>query len=33
LFGFDHHKLNHRFKGLDVRLTNVGGNVVKKLLV
>jgi hypothetical protein len=32
LFGLDHHKLTYRFRGLDVRLTNQGGNVVKKLL-
>ena len=32
LFGFDHKKLSVRFKGLDVRLTNLSGNVVKKLL-
>ena len=32
LFGIDHTKLVHRFGGLDLRLTNIGGNVVKKLL-
>lgn len=32
LFGLDHHKLSVPFGGLDVRLTNVGGKVVKKLL-
>ncbi|WP_231756416.1 DUF1501 domain-containing protein [Lignipirellula cremea] len=32
LFGFDHFKLNVRFKGLNVRLTDQGGKVVKKLL-
>ena len=32
LFGLDHERLSVRFKGLDVRLTDVGGNVVKKLL-
>ena len=32
LFGFDHLKLAVPFGGLDVRLTNVGGKVVKKLL-
>lgn len=32
LFGFDHKKLSVRFKGLDVRLTNLGGNLVEKLL-
>ena len=33
LFGFDHHRLTHKFKGLNVRLTDQGGKVVKKLLV
>lgn len=33
LFGFDHTKLSLRFKGLDVRLTNVAGQVVEKLIV
>ena len=32
LFGFDHTQLKVRFQGLDMRLTNVGGNVVEKLL-
>jgi hypothetical protein len=32
LFGFDHHKLTYRFNGLDMRLTNVAGKVVPKLL-
>jgi uncharacterized protein (DUF1501 family) len=32
LFGMDHLKLTVRFGGLDVRLTNVGGKVIKKLL-
>ncbi len=32
LFGFDHEKLSVRFKGLDVRLTNLEGHVVEKLL-
>jgi len=31
-FGFDHHRLTHNFKGLNVRLTDQGGNVVKKLV-
>ena len=31
LFGLDHLKLTFRFKGLDARLTNQGGRVVKKL--
>jgi len=32
LFGFDHHRLTHNFKGLDVRLTDQGGKVVEGLL-
>jgi uncharacterized protein (DUF1501 family) len=32
LFGFDHESLAIPFKGLDARLTNVGGHVVQKLL-
>jgi hypothetical protein len=32
LFGLDHLKLTYRFKGRDFRLTDVGGNVVQKLL-
>lgn len=32
LFGFDHERLSVRHGGLDVRLTNVGGHVVNKLL-
>jgi hypothetical protein len=32
LFGLDHLRLTYRFRGLDVRLTNQGGSVVKKLL-
>jgi len=32
LFGFDHYRLNYRFKGLNVRLTDQAGKVVKKLL-
>jgi hypothetical protein len=32
LFGLDHLRLTHRFRGLDVRLTNQGGKVVKPLL-
>ena len=32
LFGLDHLRLTHRFRGLDVRLTNQGGRVVKRLL-
>jgi hypothetical protein len=31
LFGLDHLKLTYQFKGLDVRLTNQGGNVVEKV--
>ena len=32
LLGLDHKKLSKRFGGLDLRLTNVGGKVVSKLL-
>jgi hypothetical protein len=32
LFGFDHLRLTHNFKGLNVRLTDQGGKVVEKLL-
>jgi hypothetical protein len=32
LFGLDHLKLTHKFQGLDMRLTNVGGHVVDELL-
>jgi len=32
LFGFDHHSLTYPFMGLDTRLTNLGGKIVKKLL-
>jgi hypothetical protein len=32
LFGLDHLKLNVRFNGLDIRLTNLAGRVVHKLL-
>jgi hypothetical protein len=32
LLGFDHTKLTYRFQGRDFRLTDVHGNVVKKLL-
>jgi hypothetical protein len=32
LFGLDHLKLTYRFQGRDFRLTDVAGNVVKKLL-
>lgn len=31
LFGLDHRKLVHRHAGLDMRLTNLGGEVVKKV--
>jgi hypothetical protein len=30
--GLDHTKLTYRFQGRDFRLTDVEGNVVKKLL-
>jgi uncharacterized protein (DUF1501 family) len=32
LLGLEHTKLTYRFKGRDFRLTDVGGNVVTKLL-
>jgi uncharacterized protein (DUF1501 family) len=32
LFGLDHLRLTHRFSGLNLRLTNLGGKVVRKLL-
>jgi len=32
LLGFDHTRLTHRFQGRDFRLTDVGGEVVRKLL-
>ena len=32
LMGFDHTKLTYRFQGLDMRLTGVHGNLVRKLL-
>jgi len=32
LMGLDHLRLTHRFQGRDYRLTDVGGNVVQKLL-
>jgi hypothetical protein len=32
LFGLDHLRLSRRFGGFDIRLTNVGGEVVDKLL-
>jgi hypothetical protein len=32
LFGFDHLRFSHRFKGLEVRLTDQGGKVVQPLL-
>ena len=31
LFGFDHEELTYRFKGLDMRLTDVAGKVVEKV--
>jgi hypothetical protein len=33
LFGLDHLRLSHNFKGLNVRLTDQGGKVVKDILV
>lgn len=32
LLGLDHTKLTYKFQGRDMRLTDVAGNVVKKLL-
>lgn len=32
LLGFDHTRLNHRFQGLDMRLTGVAGDLMPKLL-
>lgn len=32
LFGFDHRRFVHKYKGLSVRLTDQGGKVVEKLL-
>jgi Protein of unknown function (DUF1501) len=32
LLGLDHLKLTYRFQGRDFRLTDVGGNVVEKML-
>jgi hypothetical protein len=32
LLGFDHTRLTYRFQGRDFRLTDVHGNVVRKLL-
>jgi hypothetical protein len=32
LLGFEHTKLTYRFQGRDFRLTDVHGNVVRKLL-
>lgn len=32
LMGIDHHRLNTKFQGLDVRLTGVAGNVIKGLM-
>ena len=32
LLGLDHERLTYRFQGRDFRLTDVYGNVVKKLL-
>ena len=32
LLGLDHHRLTYRSKGLDVRLTNLGGHVAKQVL-
>lgn len=33
LLGIDHEKLTYRFSGRDIRLTDVGGNIIKQILV
>ncbi len=33
LLGFDHTRLTYRFQGRDFRLTDVSGEVVRKLVV
>jgi len=33
LMGLDHTRLTYRFQGRDFRLTDVSGNVVRKLLI
>ena len=33
LMGLDHKRLTYRFRGLDVRLTNLGGNVIESVFV
>ncbi len=33
LLGIDHKKLTYRFQGRDFRLTDVEGEVIKKLIV
>lgn len=33
LMGFDHTRLTYRYAGRDFRLTDIGGNVIKKILV
>jgi hypothetical protein len=32
LMGIDHHRLNTKFQGLDVRLTGVAGEVVNGIM-
>ena len=32
LLGIDHHRLSSKFQGLDVRLTGIAGNVVKRVM-
>jgi hypothetical protein len=32
LLGIDHHRLTTKFQGLDVRLTGVGGKVIRDLM-
>ena len=31
--GVDHEKLTYRFQGRDFRLTDVGGKIIKKILI
>jgi hypothetical protein len=32
LMGVNHHRLNTKFQGLDVRLTGVAGNIIKGIM-
>jgi len=31
-YGFDHEQLTYRFQGRDFRLTDVGGEIIQKML-